>query len=141
MWGIPASATGSGGVGSLQIIKPPANGCTVEYLRAVVGSAKIFIRLLQQDLDLSVENEVIVMQHVLLVKDELVYRPLSTIQGLYFIVFLSKSVLTLVLICLSDKQVSKGRCRYQRIVGKGWLVLSTSTSQLLGGALLLESVV
>ena len=110
-------------------------------MRAVVRSAKIFIKPLQQDLDVSVENEVIVMQHVLSVKDELVYQPLSTIQGLYFIIFLSKCVLTPVLICLSDEQVSKGRCRYQRIVSNGWLVLSTSTCQLLGGALLLKSVV
>lgn len=51
--------TAAGGVGMLQLIKSPPNGFTVEYLRAVVGSAKIFIRPLQQDLDMvCVESEV-----------------------------------------------------------------------------------
>ena len=43
---------GPGGIGNLQLIKPPPNGYSVEYLRPVVGSAKIFIRPFQQDLDI-----------------------------------------------------------------------------------------
>ena len=43
---------GPGGIGNLQLIKPPPNGYSVEYLRPVVGSAKIFIMPLQQDSDI-----------------------------------------------------------------------------------------
>ena len=45
-----------GGMSSLQVIKPTAQRYTVEYLRPVVGSAKIFIRPLQQDLDIDVSS-------------------------------------------------------------------------------------
>lgn len=47
---------GVGGVGNLQLIKPPPHCYSVEYLRAVIGSAKIFIRPLQHDLDLTCDN-------------------------------------------------------------------------------------
>ena len=41
-----------GGGRDLQSTKVPADGYTVEFLRAVVHSAKLFIRPLQKDLDL-----------------------------------------------------------------------------------------
>ena len=38
---------------SLDVISPPPGGYTVEYLKGVAGQAKVYIRLLQTDLDLS----------------------------------------------------------------------------------------
>jgi hypothetical protein len=37
----------------LEVVSVPANGYSVQYLKAVVSSAKLYIRPLQRDLDLS----------------------------------------------------------------------------------------
>ena len=42
---------------SLAVIPSPSSGYTIAYLRSVAGQAKVYIRPLQKDLDLSPVDE------------------------------------------------------------------------------------
>lgn len=41
----------------LCVVPPPAGGYTVEYLKNIVSQAKVYIRPIQRNLSLTVENE------------------------------------------------------------------------------------